>query len=718
MSSKQIKFYSSDERPTARYVTGTTVFEECLQNGRWIQLYRSSSGQVQRENVIRQLPMKDMVFELKPYDPQVYPLDAFRLVVDGQSLHNEWTLADCFQRPGARKGTEEAVVKLTHRIRPVTVQVVTTLDGTPVVARHLEITNTGEAPAALSGISVMAGMLWHNRYYFDIPFDDTRRSTYSLGYFRSRIQGEEGNFTWEPLTSEIFRVEKSRGGMFYNPYFIVKNEANGEYCFISLAWSENYSAEFALDRVNRALSFQIGPDGPGPLRVIAPGETVISPKVHFGPMRGNMDTAVELWHAHVRDSVLPPRPADKKMYTVTGRVVEEPGDWILREIDIAAEMGTEAFMVDAGWYGKEFGSWGRLRGDWTEGDFLPEGGIAFIRDYVHSKGMLFGMWLEPECLMEQSETFARHPEWKLKTDLSGGSDHYQLIDLSNPEAAAHVEAVIRRVIGEYKLDFYKTDYNQRVPEGGLSLRDGYAENEAWRHYEVIYGIYDRVLKDYPGTVLESCAAGGGRLDLGIMARFHYGCQSDFSYFPRSIRSINGLTLFLPPESLCYYHNHFTFAHEMTDLDTHLRVTLFAAPVYVGFGAQNAERTGVYYDKTRRYIALAKGFCRSVMEGRPSVYHHTPFIGVDVPAEWCVLEYAARDSSKGYIGLFRLGSAPEEREFAVRPRGIDRSRTYKVTMDNDDRTYLVAGADLANRGIVVQLENPHSSELVFYSVEED
>jgi hypothetical protein len=36
------------------------------------------------------------------------------------------------------------------------------------------------------------------------------------------------------------------------------------------------------------------------------------------------------------------------MYTLAARVVEKPGDWILREIDIAAEMGVEAYMVDAG----------------------------------------------------------------------------------------------------------------------------------------------------------------------------------------------------------------------------------------------------------------------------------------------------------------------------------------------------------------------------------
>ncbi|WP_135554670.1 alpha-galactosidase [Paenibacillus cymbidii] len=714
MSGGKIMFYASNGRETARYVSGTTVYEECLQNGRWIQLYRSSSGQEQRENVVASLPAKDLVYETKPYDPQVHPLNTFKLVVDGQSLHNEWSWAGSSRRPGKRPGTEEAVVRLTHNIRPITVQIVTALDGTPVLTRYLEVTNTGPTPAALSDLAVMSGMLWHDRYFFDFPFDRANKPVFSLGYFRSQIQGEEGNFAWQPLTAEVFKVEKSRGNMFYNPYFIVKNEASGESCFIALGWSENYTAEFALDRVNRALSFHIGPDGPKPLRVIAPGETVSSPKVHIAMLRGNLDQAVAGWHGHVRQSVLPPRPAGKNMYTVAGRVVEKPGDWILREVDIAAEMGAEAFMVDAGWYGNQFGAWWKLRGDWNEGDFLPEGGLRAIGDYVRQKGMLFGMWMEPECLTEQSETFAAHPDWKLKADHSGTAAPYKMIDLANPEAARHVEDAILRVIGDYKLDFYKTDYNQRVPEGGLHIRDGYAENEAWRHYEVIYGIYDRVLETFPGTVLESCAAGGGRLDLGIMSRFHYGCQSDFSYFPRSIRAINGLTLFLPPEALCYYHNHFTFAHETADLDTHLRVTLFATPVFVGFGAQNAERTGVYYDQTHRYIELAKGFCRSIMEQQPAVFHHTPYIGVDIPADWCVLEYAAKDKSKGYVGVFRLGSEDGGKEYVLKPRGIDPARHYRVTLDNDGVSVVLPGVELARHGLSVTLEHANTSELVLYT----
>lgn len=267
-----------------------------------------------------------------------------------------------------------------------------------------------------------------------------------------------------------------------------------------------------------------------------------------------------------------------------------------------------------------------------------------------------------------------------------------------------------RSIRDFELDFYKMDYNQRVWEGGQNVRDGFAEHEGWRHHEVLYGLYDRILRDHPNVVLENCASGGARNDLGLMGRMHYACESDYSTFPNSIRAINALTLFLPPEALCYYHNHMAYAHQTADLDTHLRVTLFATPIFVGFGAQNADRSTPYFAKTRRYIELAKGFCRPIMANRPEVYHHTPDIGLLTPAEWCVLEYASPDGSVAFAGIFRLsGSGPSEYRF--RPRGIDASRDYDLTLDNSGVTARVSGWELATRGVPVRLEAPLTSELV-------
>jgi alpha-galactosidase len=218
--------------------------------------------------------------------------------------------------------------------------------------------------------------------------------------------------------------------------------------------------------------------------------------------------------------------------------------------------------------------------------------------------------------------------------------------------------------------------------------------------------------EYPAVALENCAGGGGRNDLGMMSRFHYCAESDYSSFPRSIRQINGMTLFLPPEAICYYHNHIPMAHQTADLDTHLRVTLFGVPIYVGFGAQNANRSSAYFATTRRYLELAKTFCRPIMANRPVVYHHTPDIGLSAPADWCVLEYAAPDAQRAYAGVFKLSGAGQA-DYVFRPRGLALAQDYRVTLDNSQQTFVVSGRELANVGLRVQLDAALTSELLLF-----
>jgi alpha-galactosidase len=705
-----MSFSMSGKRPAARYVSGLTVCEEALQDSRWIGLYWSATGQVQRENITTGLPW---------LNPTEAPLHAFDLEMDGQCLHNRWAFVGGSERPGQRAGTREAVVELRHEVRPVTVKVVTRGDGTGILARYLEITNMGKSPAALSRISPWSGLLWSSgskRSWGELPRN--RAEPFSLGAFRGLIQGTEGDFEWSPVQPGWQRVESTTGHSgFGNPFFVLRNNTTGETAFLSLAWSGNWYAEFwmdpSLDRDGLParganLAFRAGPHAPGPMRVLDAGETVRSPEVHLGILHGNFEACIQEWHRHLRTSVIPPRPEGKEFYTIAGRVVEEPGEWILREIDIAAEMGVKAFMVDAGWYGDVFSGWWERRGDWQVGSWMPDG-LAGCRKRCREKKMLFGLWMEPETAGPKSRLLAEHPDWMLKTD--GDRPLAQALDLSLADAAAYFRESVLRTIREHELDFFKVDYNLNVHEGGQRQRGPYLESELWRHYEVLYGVFDEVRAKMPDVALECCASGGGRNDLGMLGRFHYVCESDFSMFPRSIRAINGLTLFIPPESICYYHNHMPLAHQQADLRTHLRVALFAQPIFVGFGAQNADRSTPHFAETRRCIRLANEFAGPILASRPRVYHHTPAIGLRAPADWCVLEYGAEDRSRGYAGVFKLENGGNA--YCLRLRGVDPSADYRVTRDNAQHVLRVSGRELAHDGLEIRLDTAMTSELVLY-----
>ncbi|MCL1792973.1 MAG: alpha-galactosidase [Oscillospiraceae bacterium] len=692
--------YKSGDREVFRFVSGTTVLEEGVKNGCYAGLYWSASNHVHRENVLG---------HISSLDPAAFPVNSFQLEIDGQSLHNRWEFVENTQKT-EENGHIVSITKLRHGLRPVEVDVCTRLDGTAFVARWLEIKNTGDKAAALSKVSPFCGVLWHNKFFVwdnietSLSKHKNCETPFSVAYLDGYTQAEEFNLKWVDVSLPEYVFANHYRQIYGAPYYIARNNINGESFIIALAWSGGFETKFAYDRINKILSFETGPYGKAPLRVIEAGEKVISPAAHIGISHYGIDETAEEWRAHLRSSVIPQRKGKKRAYTIGARVVEEPGDWILREIDIAHEMGIEAFMVDAGWYGEPFSDWGKHRGDWFEGSFLPEGGLAKIREYCHKRDMMFGLWMEPEAITPESEIYKKHPEFKTE------GDSWEM-NLSNPEAAKYVTDCIKEVILDKKLDFFKTDYNMRPAEAYASLKGGYAENKTWRHFEALYGVYEEVRRQNPDIAMESCAGGGGRTDLGMMSRFDYCAESDFSQLPHTIRRLNAMTLFLPPEAIVYYHNHIQDAHQLADVETHLRVTLFALPIYVGFGAQNADRNSIYFEKTREYIALAKGFCRPVLEGGAAVYHHTPYIGMANPADFCALEYGAKDKSRGYCGIFKLDSG--QAIYNLRLKGVDLGKNYEVTFKNSGAKVKLCGFEIANTGLNIELESINTSELILY-----
>ena len=85
-----------------------------------------------------------------------------------------------------------------------------------------------------------------------------------------------------------------------------------------------------------------------------------------------------------------------------------------RFADIAAKLCAEVFVLDAGWYNKA--NWGRELGDWqADRNAFPQG-TAELAEHVHAQGMKFGIWMEIECLGEQSAMIQQHADWCLKYD--------------------------------------------------------------------------------------------------------------------------------------------------------------------------------------------------------------------------------------------------------------------------------------------------------------
>ncbi len=731
-------FLSNDPDPTVCYRSGLAAYQESLSRGQLVGRGWNGSGYTNPEP--------------ERFDAGSHPApQAFWVELDGQLLRSHWEWSD-FKILGESEGEREkrgtatavshssllsthsspfnglkSVLELRHTVRPVVVRVHTLLDGTPILTRWLEIENCSDQPAALSAAFPWSGVLQTCAY--DI---DDEESPYSVGYFIDTHWGNEGDFDWRALPRAGYRIDgRYRRGRHRHPFFVVRNHQGGEQFVGTLAWSGGYAFEFDVDdgesREGSRLWFRAGPDGPAPLRVIAPGETVTTPEMHLGVVIGDFDDSIQALHDHLRTSVIPPQNPEHAGLVVSGIGPEQEltPELIFSEIDACADAGAEVFLIDASWYTPPHGSWHATVGDWQVSFERFPGGLKPFRDYVHGKGMKFGLWMDGERVGPESSVAREHPDWLARPygDFALSGRHPRplseaqtkgglggMIDLTRPDVAEWMESEIDRLIVEHELDLFRLDYNiGNIGAGAYSEQSGFIENAYWRYYEAVYDIYARLSARHKHVIFQNCASGGARTDVGMVRYFDHTWVTDWQIAPRAFSITNGMSMALPPERVDRLAGMGQSGQRTAELDFQFRLQLFVHPSLNWFHLKDAAPNAVQQARIRNAVRIYKEFVRPI-HPTSRIYHHTPVVKGFEPRGWGVLELAARDRTRAVAGLFRL-SDPAEPEYLLRFRGIDPGKRYRVTFDNSSESCEVDGIALTRTGITSRLETALTSELL-------
>ena len=680
-----------------RYHSGTTIYVERFSKGRLIAASLQDTG--------------------VPYYPQDEDSGqvAFDLQVDGESLYFGWDLVEAVTTDeGPESGPPKTRLVLQHTLKPLQLEIVTQAAGDGFFRRTMQLTNTSETDAlGLTSITPLCGALWSMTDNVTENLHDSGGVPYRVGWFQDVEWGHEGNFQWQdvPLNTELaFGSSRGRSGH-TSPFVLAHNNIYGGYFVAHLAWSANWRMSFFTDysRAGQSkLKFALMPTAPAPMRLLAPGETISLPEVHFGLNHDSFDAAIQGWHRYLRRNVIPQvgdgrQPFIYNHWGFMQHEMTEPG--LLREIDIATEIGAELFMVDAGWYADANTAWYDTSGDWLAGDRLPND-LFPVYEYARSKGLLCGLWVEIESAGSASKLAAEHPDWFITRY---GETVPRILDLAKPEVQEHVESNIVRVIERYQLDMFRLDYNLDAREGGFNPREGRMENTLWRHVEVIHEIFDRARERFPNLQLENCSSGGGRTDLGILSRFTTAWTSDWMKMPRTVRILNGMSLALPPEFLDRLFGIAMNGSTRGHPETQLQVIVLAHPAISGLTPSLAEANPELLRLAKKYVGIYKDFIRP-FHRESLVYHHTPVIGGGDASGWCALEYIAPDRSRAVAGVFRLVNA-EESTYVLRFRGLDPSRRYLVTTEPGGLVAEIDGFALSQQGVSLRLDTPLTSRLL-------
>ena len=585
-----------------------------------------------------------------------------------------------------------------------------------VIVTHSEIVNGGKKPVSLTDYA-SSSMTLNARKYFLTHFHGT--------------WAEEMQVDREVLGHGIKVLESRRGvqtSQCGNPSFLLSldtaewSETKGEVIAGALEWSGNWRISFERPE-SGYLRINAGINPYASVWPLAPGERFITPGMVWTWSDEGAGKASRNLHRWARNSQLyaGAQITPTLLNNWEGTYFSFNTKMLLDIIDDAASMGLEMFVLDDGWFAKDYPRNDDKAGlgDWElNTDKLPEG-IDYIASHAHNKGLKFGIWIEPEMVNPESNLAKAHPEWIVQ---SPGREMEQIrnqwiLDLSNPEVQDFVYGVFDRTMSlSDKIDYIKWDCNRSVTSFGSTYLGTEQDRFFIGYIQGLYKVLDRVRAKYPDTIIQCCSSGGARVDYGQLKYFNEVWASDNSDGDSRVLIQYGTSLVYPA---CIMGSHVSIVpnHQTGNI----------TPLKFRFDLASTGRLGMELqpkDLTAEERVLADRCIKSYKQYRDLVFKGdlyrlaSPYEGDDY-----ALMYVSEDKSRAVVFAFCLKFRNRDKAAPVyKLQGLDSSRSYKVTELNVDKSCWwgsgksFGGDFLASGGFNPKLSKPHDSAVFLLETE--
>lgn len=282
--------------------------------------------------------------------------------------------------------------------------------------------------------------------------------------------------------------------------------------------------------------------------VLAPGESLALPTAHVVFFEGSLDEGGNAFRRYVRDAILPPLENRKPLPPVVwnswfGIHRDLSVDLLRRNVDRCVELGVEYFVLDAGWMagGSPGVGFQTGVGNWERADpaIFPQG-IEPVAQYARERGLKFGLWLDVEEAWPGTDLPRQHPDWFWE----GATNRFLHLNLTLKPAQDYLIEMISRWIERLDLRWIRWDYNIG-PAQPWSRADPTGKVQ-FAYMAGLYRVLDTLLARHPHLLLDCCASGGRRIDLGTLRRAHTAFLSDHTEDPHVCRFMQtGMNRVLP-----------------------------------------------------------------------------------------------------------------------------------------------------------------------------
>jgi alpha-galactosidase len=524
--------------------------------------------------------------------------------------------------------------------------------------------------------------------------------------------GREFALHSRPLAAGKFVLESRRGLSSHeaHPWFAVRPrgeqaEDAGAVWFGSLAWSGNWFCSLEVEP-NDALHIVAGLQPFDFAWRLAPGESFNTPELVCGYTDEGLGGASRILHSFEERIWLPannrerPRPVLYNSWEAT--TFDVRADQQIELARRAAAMGVELFVVDDGWFGARNHDRAGL-GDWYVNEAKFPKGLAELIAEVHQLGMQFGIWVEPEMVNPDSDLYRAHPDWAYHIDERAPTfgRNQLVLNFARDDVRAFITEQLRRLLTDHgPIEFVKWDHNRAWTEVGWPEQPE-QQREAWvRHVYGLYEILATLRREFPRLLIESCAGGGGRADLGALRWTDQVWTSDNTDAADRLDIQYGYSRAHTPRVMTNWVTD--VPNDQTGRIAPLQFRFHVAMQGVlGVGGNIAHWTAAELDHARQLIAEYKDIRPLVQFGRQYWLQPPSALGP------CAVQYVSPNGDATVIFEYQVRGLRGAGVRRVRLRGLQPETRYRRAADGAEST----GATLMSAGVPTRVVDPTESKPV-------